>query len=65
MDLPEGKKLKVTVTDETEIQPENKMTNEELLDCEYDEFLKLAGIMDSRIEDLAENHDKYLYDGKQ
>lgn len=65
VDLPEGKKLKVTVTDETELQPENKMTNEELLDREYDEFFKLAGIMDSGIEDLAENHDKYLYNGKQ
>ncbi|WP_040335824.1 antitoxin family protein [Candidatus Magnetobacterium casense] len=53
VDLPEGKKFKVIPLDETESsQPEED---------QYNELLKLAGIMNSGLCDLSENHDKYLY----
>ncbi|KJU82850.1 hypothetical protein MBAV_004954 [Candidatus Magnetobacterium bavaricum] len=46
----------------SEIETPNN--NDELSDSDYDEFFKLAGIMDSGLGDLAENHDNYLYGNK-
>ncbi|MBF0606502.1 MAG: hypothetical protein HQL61_02980 [Magnetococcales bacterium] len=50
------KTLDVSITGGT---PET--STDDTLELEYEGFFKLAGIIEADIDDLAINHDKYIY----
>ncbi|QWR77427.1 antitoxin family protein [Candidatus Magnetomonas plexicatena] len=59
MDFPEGKEVFITIT---EIPANNEVADLNKADIwENDPLFTLAGIFDSGLGDLAEEHDKYLY----